>query len=66
MRLRKILLISFLSFSCLHSLAMEINDFLAVRSALGYCVKCEDWVEIYYPSKFCPKCGKKILDSWPP
>ena len=37
----------------------------AVRSAVGYCTRCEDWVEIYYPSKYCPKCGKKILDAWP-
>lgn len=39
---------------------------LSVRSATGYCIKCEDWVEIYYPSKYCPKCGKKIIDVWPP
>lgn len=36
-----------------------------VRSAVGYCTRCEDWVEIYYPSRWCPKCGKKILDAWP-
>jgi len=37
----------------------------SVRSAVGYCTRCEDWVEVYYPSRFCPKCGKKILDAWP-
>ncbi len=66
MWLRGFLLICCLSSSYLHSLAIGITDSLFVRSAHGYCVKCEDWVEIYYPSKYCPKCGKKILDSWPP
>ncbi len=49
-------------------LAMLVGEkaFLPVRSAVGYCMKCEDWVEIYYPSRYCPKCGKKILDIWPP
>lgn len=34
------------------------------RVMLAYCNRCEDWKEVYYPSKFCPSCGLKIIDSW--
>jgi|GEM_PF-6812239 hypothetical protein len=47
------------------NIVMSVSMSVAVRSATGYCTRCEDWVEIYYPSRYCPKCGKKILDAWP-